>query len=102
MYPGLGTILQKIISRCLKSPKKSNKVGAMVEEVSLRNLARNPSGNSVGQRRIRGDLIETFKIMKELHKTDREKFFYVSNSEKTRGHNLKLFKLSLKKGFTHS
>ena len=30
-------------------------------------------GNSVEQR-IRGDLIETFKIMKALHITDREKF----------------------------
>ena len=58
MYPGLGTILQKI---------------------------------------SRYYLIETFRIMKELNKFDREKFIMLTTSKKTRGHNLKLSKLSLKK-----
>ena len=49
---------------------------------------------SLGQRRIRGDLIETFKIMKELNKSDREKFFMLATTDQTRGHNLKLFKPS--------
>ena len=36
--------------------------------------------------------------MKELNKRDREKFFMLTTTDKTRGHNLKLFKPGLKKG----
>ena len=36
--------------------------------------------------------------MKELNKWDREKFFMLATTDNTRGHNLKLFKPSLKKG----
>jgi ribonucleases P/MRP protein subunit RPP40 len=42
-------------------------------------------------RRLRGDLIEVFKILKGLDKLECERFFKV-NTSGTRGHQLKLFK----------
>ena len=42
-------------------------------------------------RRIRGDLIEVFKITKNLEDTNRDLFFKLSGTG-LRGHSLKLFK----------
>ena len=47
---------------------------------------------SLEKRRIRGDLIQVFKIMKGIDKIDYKKFFEVSTSGRTRGHSLKLLK----------
>ncbi len=53
---------------------------------------------SLERRRERGDLIETFKILKGLERIDSRKFFkLVDRSSNTRGHSLKLYKPSLKK-----
>ena len=53
---------------------------------------------SLSQRRLRGDLKETFKIIKGIEGISREKLIQVSTEERTRGHNLKLFKPRLSKG----
>ena len=47
-------------------------------------------------RRIRGDLIEVFKIIKGFDKVDYLEFFHLSTTG-LRGHNLKLFKPSFKR-----
>ena len=44
------------------------------------------------ERRKRGDLIETFKMVKGLNDVDYTKFFQISAHNKTRGHSLKLEK----------
>jgi hypothetical protein len=46
---------------------------------------------SLTKRRLRGDLIETFKILKGFDKIDSTKFFTLATSN-TRGHSLKLYK----------
>ena len=46
---------------------------------------------SLETRRRRYDLIETFKMMKNIYKVNPEKLFKMKESE-TRGHNLKIFK----------
>ena len=46
-------------------------------------------------RRLRGDLIEACKIIKDFDKVDYLKFFHLSTTG-LRGHNLKLFKPSFK------
>jgi ribonuclease P/MRP protein subunit RPP40 len=45
-------------------------------------------------RRVRGDLIEVFKIMKGFENVNKDKFFYYGYRVYTRGHELKLFKPS--------
>ena len=47
-------------------------------------------------RRLRGDLIEVFKIIKGFDKVDYLKFFHLSTTG-LRGHNLNLFKPSFKR-----
>ena len=43
-------------------------------------------------RRLRGDLIETFRIVKDFSNLNKLDFFSFSSSANTRGHNLKLYK----------
>ena len=43
-------------------------------------------------RRIRGDLLETFKIVTGIDRLDRDLFFELNNSDRCRGHKLKLKK----------
>ena len=49
-------------------------------------------------RRIRGDLIETFKIMNGPEDIDQNQFFSTATSTSTRGHKQKLFVKGLNKG----
>ena len=46
---------------------------------------------SLESRRRRYDLIETFKIMKDIYKTDKNKMFRMKMNQ-TRGHEFKIFK----------
>ena len=47
---------------------------------------------SLEQRRLRGDLIETYKIMTGKENVTSEQFFSLSEATQLRGHRLKLFK----------
>ena len=47
-------------------------------------------------RRIRADLIETYKIFNGLDRLDPEDFFEMSQVKSTRGHRYKIFKKSFK------
>ena len=49
-------------------------------------------------RRLRGDLIETFKLLHGHTNIDYEIFFKLNNTTETRGHNWKLFKPQTTKG----
>ena len=49
------------------------------------------------QRRLRGDLIEVFKLLNGLEQVDYSTFVSLAEDTKTRGHSLKLFKLTLVK-----
>ena len=44
------------------------------------------------RRRIRGDLIETFKIMTGREGVKREDFFQIDEGQRTRGHSMKIYK----------
>ena len=47
-------------------------------------------------RRMRGDLIEVFKIMSGLYNIDPKDFFQVQTNSKTRGHSQKISKPSIR------
>ena len=53
---------------------------------------------SLEQRRLRGQLMETYKIITGKYGFSHEKLFKLADSSSTRGHNLKLYKPTLKKG----
>jgi len=44
------------------------------------------------KRRVRGDLIQVFTILKGVDKLDYSNFFEIQSSSRTRGHNYKLLK----------
>ena len=48
---------------------------------------------SLGRRRLRGDLIETFKTLKGLNGLDPQRFFEPAPDIGTRGHSMKLGKI---------
>jgi hypothetical protein len=47
---------------------------------------------SLKRRRLRGDLIETFKIVRQINKVDPNYFFQRSHTTQLRGHGFKIFK----------
>ena len=47
---------------------------------------------SLKRRRLRGDLIETFKIVKQIDRVDPDYFFTRSHTTELRGHPYKLYK----------
>ncbi len=53
-------------------------------------------------RRLRSDIIETFKILKGLDDVPAEDFFQFSHTEHTRGHSLKLFASECTKVLLHT
>ena len=54
-------------------------------------------------RRLRGDLIETYKIMKGRDRVEAERFFPLRKETRTRGHSLKIrgsqFRTELRRNF---
>ena len=54
-------------------------------------------------RRKRGDMIEVFKFLKDINKTDSGQWFHLANNVRTRGHRFKLVKnrsrLDIRKNF---
>ena len=45
---------------------------------------------SLEKRRLRGDVVEVYKIMHGVEKVDRETFFSLTQNSRTRGHPMKL------------
>ena len=58
---------------------------------------------SLEQRRLRGDLIETYKLLSQKENVDHKQFFEMAPSSGRRGHALKVYKkhcrLELRKNF---
>ena len=53
---------------------------------------------SLEQRRVRGDLIETYKILNGMERINLSGMFTISSHVRSRGHSFKLYKPALKKG----
>jgi len=84
--------LRKDIDMIERVQRRATKLVDGLKDVNYWDRLEATSLISLEKRRIRGDLIQVFKIMKGIDKIDYKKFFEVSTSGRTRGHSLKLLK----------
>ena len=91
--------LKKDIIVLEKIQRRATKMIPKLRHMSYANRMESLGILSLEKRRIRGDLIETFKIMNEIDKVDTTHFFTKTPTTHitTRGHPMKLFKPALKK-----
>lgn len=78
-------ILEKVQRRATKLISECQGL-SYVDRLSVCNLT------TLQKRRLRGDLIETFKLIRGFENLDCRTFFNLSNSNRTRGHRYKLVK----------
>jgi ribonuclease P/MRP protein subunit RPP40 len=71
--------------------RKATKLVVEMKEMSYEERLKFLDMTTLETRRVRGDLIEVFKIMKGLEDVNEEKFFTMDKGC-TRGHELELFK----------
>ena len=83
--------LQKDITQIEKVQRRVTKMIDGMKDMSYEDRLSNAKLTTLETRRIRGDLIEVFKIMKGFEDVNHNTFFTVANNS-LRGHNLKLFK----------
>ena len=74
-----------------KSSKESNKDDQGMSNAELRGETEFCGLTTLETRRVRGDLIETYKILTNKVDVPPERFLVKSHYHGTRGHNMKLF-----------
>ena len=75
-----------------KGSKKSDKLIEGYHNMSYEDRLKNTGLILVRKQRVRGDLIQVFKILKGFDKIDYRLFFELVRGGKTRGHNFELVK----------
>jgi ribonuclease P/MRP protein subunit RPP40 len=83
--------LQKDIDLIEGVQRRATKLVVGMREKSYEERLKFLDMTTLETRRVRGDLIEVFKIMKGLEDVNKEKFF-TTDKGCTRGHELKLYK----------
>ena len=95
--------LRKDIVLLEKVQKRATKMISEISHLSYEQRLKKLGLISLEKRRIRGDLIQAFKIIKGFDKVDSTKFFTFSTLSSTRGHRFKLSKkrtrLELRRNF---
>ena len=90
------------IEKVEKIQRRATKMIKEIRHLSYQDRLKACNLMTLEMRRRRYDLIETFKIIKEIYAVDKEKFFKMRNNQ-TRGHNQKIYKqhsrLNLRKYF---
>jgi hypothetical protein len=84
--------LRKDIERMERVQRRATKLIEGFSDVCYEDRLEQTGLISLEKRRVRGDLILLFKVMKGFVKIDYRKFFEFSTVKKTRGHSLKLIK----------
>ena len=88
--------LTQDIEMMVKVQRRVSKMVYGFNDLTYEQRLRRLSIATLETRKLRGDLIEVFKIFKGFDKVDYLKFFHLSKTG-LRGHNLKLFKPSFKR-----
>jgi len=83
--------LQKDI-QCLEKIQRTTKMVYGLKDTAYDDRLKFLGLLSLENRRLRGDLIEVFKILTEREKVDKKQFFTISEFSHLRGHSLKLSK----------
>ena len=78
-------VLEKVQRRATKLISECRGL-SYVDRLSVCNLT------TLQKRRVRGDLIEAFKLIRGFENLDYRTFFNLNNSNRTRGHRYKLVK----------
>ena len=81
-----------------KTQRRATKLIPSLKHLSYEERLRKLNLMPLVQRRLRGDLTETFKFMKGVNKVHFSRFFQISRGSRTRGLDLKIFKPRLSKG----
>src|SRR5215831_6184977 len=84
--------LRKDIDILERVQKRATKMINGLSKLSYPNRLRECQLLPLEKRRVRGDLIEVFKLLKGFDKVDYNKFFQINPRNRTRGHSLKLNK----------
>ena len=82
--------LKKDIIALEKVQKRATKMIKRVEHFPYEERLRCLGLLSLEKRRLRGDMIEVYKIMHGLEKVEKEVLFSLSHNTRTRGHSMKL------------
>ena len=82
--------LKKDIVELEKVQKRATKMITGLEHLPYEERLKHLGLFSLEKRRLRANVIETYKIMQGMSKVDRGKLFSLSQNTRTRGHTLKL------------
>ncbi|XP_072014972.1 uncharacterized protein [Amphiura filiformis] len=88
--------LRKDITTLEKVQRRATKLVPEIRDMTYEERLQKLKLYTLEQRRLRGDLIETFKILNQFERVDQERFFKLATTD-TRGHSQKLFKPRLHK-----
>jgi len=87
------SIVSSVIKCLEKVQRSATKMVHRLRHLSYERRLRHLELTTLKERRIRGDLIETFKLMTGKENVDRNQFFLLSTCEyQLRGHTMKLSK----------
>ena len=84
--------LQKDIEKMERVQRRATKMIDECKSFSYEDRLKFTGLSTLEARRIRGDMIEVFKILKGISKLDSASWFQLENNSRTRGHRLKLVK----------
>ena len=84
--------LQKDIDKIERVQRRATKMIEDCKSLCYEDRLKATGLISLESRRIRGDMIEVFKILKGINKTDKTRWFELAQNNRTRGHKLKLVK----------
>ena len=90
---GALTLLETLTPWKLRVQRRATELVPKLAKLSYESRLRKFDIYSLYHRRRRGDLIETYELLKSYYNVDWSKFFTFSPVHYTRGHQLKLYKI---------